>query len=38
MVLGRVYLKPISKKAALKDIKNSSGTQFDPDLDANFIF
>ena len=37
MIRGRVYQKPISKKEALLDIKNNSGTQFDPNLAANFI-
>jgi|GEM_PF-630532 len=37
MIRGRVYQKPISKKAALLDISKNKGTQFDPKLASSFI-
>jgi len=37
MTRGRVYQKPISKEAALKDIEKNIGTQFDPRLAKMFI-
>ncbi len=37
MTRGRIYQKPISKEAALQDLKRNSGTQFDPRLVKMFI-
>ncbi len=37
MTHPQVYKKEISKKEALKEIKNNAGTQFDPELSELFI-
>jgi|GEM_PF-640676 diguanylate cyclase (GGDEF)-like protein/PAS domain S-box-containing protein len=37
MISGRLYKDPISKIEALEEIKNCSGTQFDPNLAETFV-
>jgi HD-GYP domain-containing protein (c-di-GMP phosphodiesterase class II) len=37
MVSGRAYKKAVTKKEAIKELKNCSGTQFDPKLVDIFV-
>jgi len=37
MIESRVYRKALSKEEALNEIKNNSGTQFDPNISNIFI-
>jgi HD-GYP domain-containing protein (c-di-GMP phosphodiesterase class II) len=37
MIESRVYRKALSKEEALNEIKNNSGTQFDPNISNLFI-
>ena len=37
MLDNRPYKKPLSKAEAIKELKNNSGTQFDPDVVGDFI-
>ena len=37
MLENRPYKRPLSKAAAMKELKDNSGTQFDPDVVGDFI-